>query len=157
MEAVPDRDKRKGKRRLKMTTISTTLLRVAALAALTTAFGMAQNLGSVQGTIPFDFVAAGKTLPAGYYTITSDMRCSCLVVRDARAQVKVVLLGVDADHPANPKASQLAFRVYGERHYLASIWNGSSGAGRQFNKTPAEREAEIAAVPQRTTLVLAQK
>lgn len=139
-----------------MNSISKALLRLAALAALTTAFGLAQEI-SVYGTIPFDFNVGKTTLPAGYYTIHSDEKCGCLEVRDGQSHLRAIMLGYDASKPSNPQESQVSFRVYGNTHYLASVWNGATGAGRSFNKTAAERETEMASVPAKVTVLVAQK
>ena len=141
-----------------MNTFLRTLLSIAAVAAIGTTIGVAQQpRNGLTATIPFDFNVGRTTLPAGEYTISTDLTSGALQVQDAQHRAKVVVVTMTADKPSSPDQSQLAFRVYGGRHYLASMWNGTMGVGRSLMKTPAEREAEIAGVHPTTAVLIARK
>ena len=137
-----------------MSKYSKTLLHVAAFAALSLGCGMAQTDEQLKTTIPFDFMAGKTKLPAGEYTVTSTFGSSVVQIRDAEQRVQATVLASAKNVPANPSKSYLTFRVHGTRHYLASTWDGASGAGRELMKTAAEREAEMADARPTTQITL---
>ena len=137
-----------------MSKYSKTLLHVAAFAALSLGCGMAQTDEQLKATIPFDFMAGKTKLPAGEYTVASTFGSHVLQIRDSKHRVQATVLAIVTADCANPGASYLTFRVHGTRHYLASTWDGGSGAGRELIKTAAEREAEMADARPTTQITL---
>jgi hypothetical protein len=140
-----------------MTTISKTLLQIGAFAALSTGFGLAQTDDKLKMSIPFDFTVGNKVIPAGEYTIATDLGTAIVRIRDSRYQVQATVQSITGSKPAEPNHSKLVFRVHGGQHYLASTWSAVSGSAREFVKTPAEREAELAAGPTTYTVLVARK
>jgi len=140
-----------------MSKYSKTLLHVAAFAALSLGCGMAQTDEQLKATIPFDFMAGKTKLPAGEYTVTSTFGSHVMQIRDSEQRVQATVLAIVTPDRANPSESYLTFRVHGTRHYLASTWDGASGAGRELIKTAAEREAEMAAGPTTQITLFARK
>jgi hypothetical protein len=73
-------------------------------------------------TVPFSFVAAGRTLPAGRYIVSrlSDDGLGQLSIRNYEKSVGVLVL---ANHfySASTDNSKLRFEQVGEMHYLSSI------------------------------------
>ena len=140
-----------------MNTISRTVLRIAAVAAMGTTFALAQANSVLTANIPFDFNAGRSTLPAGQYTISTDLTSRCLHIREVHDREQAIVITMPANAPSSADQSQLTFRVYGGKHYLASVWNGRMGTGRSLLKTSAEREAEMAGIQPTTAVLLARK
>jgi hypothetical protein len=140
-----------------MNKIMQRLLGVAALAALSTGLGLAQEGDKLRVSIPFAFAVGSKLLQAGDYTIISGGGSAAVVIRDARYQARLMTLSIAGDQPARGGNSQLVFRVHGGRYYLASTWNAVAGTGREFPETRAERQVEVAAGPTTYTTLIAAK
>jgi hypothetical protein len=95
---------------------------LAAAVLFFAAVGMVQAQGPITAKIPFDFVASGKTLPAGTY-----------IFRDALPNSETQLAILDGHgHGAMASAtaldssetgSRLVFRKYGESYFLADIFS----------------------------------
>jgi hypothetical protein len=82
----------------------------------------AEVRGEVVVTLPFDFVAGGKSLPAGTYTVstfTNDKYDGLLLFNyDARASVFVRPSEIDAAASDKPEVS---FEQAGDQHFLSTI------------------------------------
>lgn len=82
----------------------------------------AQQEGGVVANIPYEFVAGGKTLPAGTYTITrvSPDTTSALEIRNEQTLRHCVMLlpvstAVAADH------ANVSFQRVGDTYYLRQV------------------------------------
>lgn len=121
--------------------ISRTLLGLAATLALAVAAN-AQVMRTDLISIPFDFVAGGKQMPAGRYSvrrIRPDAEAALLIrSEDGRASA-VVLTNTGA---ANPRASALVFRQHGESYFLAEVSMPGTASVRELPRTAAERRLE---------------
>jgi hypothetical protein len=109
--------------------LRTSLLFAAALIISVPA--SAQVYNRVTFTAPFSFVAAGKILPAGTYSIapTSSAPNVLALTNDRRT---VVLMEVDAAPPPDqPLAkSELVFRKLDDGRYeLTQVWNAADDSG----------------------------
>lgn len=87
--------------------------------------------------IPFDFVAGGKTLPAGSYKIEPVKRDSHTAweIQSTAGRAGAVVMtsaiqGVDSD-----EGPRLVFRKHGETHVLAQFWPSGEGAGREVARS----------------------
>jgi hypothetical protein len=82
----------------------------------------AEVRGEVVVTLPFDFVAGGKSLPAGTYTVstfTNDKYDGLLLFNyDARASVFVRPSEIDTAASDKPEVS---FEQAGDQHFLSTI------------------------------------
>jgi len=82
----------------------------------------AEVCGQLVVTLPFDFVAGGKTLPAGTYTVstfTDDKYDGLLLSNyDARASVFVRPSEIDSAASSKPEVS---FEQAGDQHFLSTI------------------------------------
>jgi hypothetical protein len=118
---------------------------------LTAANAVAQiKKGDLVADIPFPFVAADRTLPAGHYVI-SRLNDS-LGIHDSRNQGLFVTTH-SAQRPAGENTSKMVFHRYGDTYFLEEVWVGSSSIGRALFPSHAEYkvkengvEREIAAV-----------
>lgn len=73
--------------------------------------------------IPFNFVAAGKSLPAGEYRVTSlDKSDNALVITND--QVGTVMLTRRVESPEKTHRPSLIFLQAGGSYSLVQIWNG---------------------------------
>ena len=82
----------------------------------------AEVRGEVVVTLPFDFVANGKTLPAGTYTVSSfsDDKNDGLLLNNYDARASVFVRASEVDGAASDKP-EVSFERAGEQHFLSSI------------------------------------
>lgn len=92
-------------------------------------------------TIPFNFYAAGKTLPAGQYHVGRSTQNSAegLVLRgtDGRAGVFTLTKGIPTEKAQ--QQSKLLFRRYGDQYFLAEVWISGMSTGRGLPSSRKER------------------
>lgn len=92
------------------------------LAALAiTAKGQAAD--QVVVNIPYEFVAGGKTLPAGSYRINrvSDKNERALVISSFENRAAVVVLPVEVAGKTGAEQPSVSFQQVGEQHLLSKI------------------------------------
>jgi hypothetical protein len=89
--------------------------------------------------VPFNFTVNNISLPAGTYTIGSDlMDPNMLVIRDQSNQVKAIGLGMSAVvTPGKP--GSLTFHHYGDQYFLSEIHFGSVSQGIYLPATKLEK------------------
>jgi hypothetical protein len=90
--------------------------------------------------VPFDFVAGGKVLPAGRYTITRVVRDSgrALLIRSADGRSSVTVLTNASE--AGGETPQVSFNRYGARYFLARVWTPGVGAARALPASGLEKQ-----------------
>lgn len=84
----------------------------------------AQVLGQVVVTIPFAFVVAGTTLPAGQYKVNSVSDTSAGIILsnlENRASAMVIPTQVES---ASTDRIQMSFEEVGDQHFLRKIETG---------------------------------
>ena len=121
--------------------ISRALLGLAAALMLTVAAN-ARVLPAVAIRVPFNFVAGGKQLPAGRYTvqrIRSDAE-SALLIRSEDGRSSAVVLTSTGE--PQPRTAALTFRQHGDRYFLAEVSMPGTASVRELPKTGAERRLE---------------
>lgn len=119
---------------------------------------------STSFSIPFDFVIAGKTLPAGEYVVERStlFSASGLSIRNVDKNAGVYVLTADVESNARPSDSKLVFNRYGDRYFLSEFWTAGQTSGRKVTKSGEERAREReaargAAQPERVAVVTSQK
>ena len=91
-----------------------------AASLLTTRTVMAQS-HAVEVNVPFSFTVNNTTLPAGKYTIASELtEPATLVIRDNMRAIKSIDIGL-SDPAGLGKSSQLVFHHYGNLYFLSEI------------------------------------
>jgi len=79
----------------------------------------AQDARAVAVNVPFEFVAGGKTLPAGKYTVSRNSEAqTALVIRssnDGALILPIVFDGVAVDH------AELSFEHLGDKYFLSEV------------------------------------
>jgi hypothetical protein len=110
------------------------LLVLAGVAGLTIP-AKAQALVEVQ--IPFQFVVAGQTFPAGEYKITrlSDVQSRILLLSGIENGAAVAVLAIDAQSTPHNK-TKLAFASVGDQHFLSRIETASHTYTLSMSSSP---------------------
>ena len=82
----------------------------------------AQVVDQVVVTIPFEFVVAGKTLPAGTYRVNrvSDDRWDGLIFRSVENRASAIVHPIEVKSAPADKA-QVSFETAGGEHFLSKI------------------------------------
>lgn len=133
-------------------------MRVATIAALMAGAALAQTTSTLKADVPFKFSVGNVNLPAGHYTLTTAMGSAWVMVRDAQSHVRASVLAITRPNaPGVPRYSNIVFRTRGSSHYLASAWNDFSATGWELRKSAAEREMEIAGLPETRTILIARR
>lgn len=100
------------------------------------AVGQAQ---SVTVNIPFSFSASDQKLPAGKYRI-SLVSPRYLSFLNTKTTKDAYLMVLPASTQNGKDQGRLLFRRYGSSNYLYQVWMPGQGEGREFMRSPDERE-----------------
>lgn len=111
------------------------------LAANTSQTFAARAAGRLVFEVPFEFVAGGKTLPAGRYTVSrlaGDSARTLLIRRDDnRASVTVL---TNAAGGAGGEVPRVSFKRYGERYFLSLVSAPGGEAARSLPASGVEKQ-----------------
>lgn len=126
-----------------------TLMAVAVFVMTLTVVSVhAQNAGNLAVTIPFEFTAAGKTLPAGDYFVRRSLDGARVVMRiESKGGSLSIYLPTHVARSAEIQPdSKLVFNKYGGQLFLSQVWAAGRSTGEELNKTSRERtlQREIA-------------
>ena len=114
---------------------------------------IAQTKGDVVAVIPFPFVVAGHTLPAGRY-IVSPVNENTLRIRDSRSPGMFVLTNA-AQRSESANSSKLVFHRYENTYFLSQMWITGNDRGREVPRSRAEREMAAKTMQKGNTVVVA--
>jgi len=106
--------------------------------------GIAGLDGRVRADIPFDFMVGSKEFKAGEYTVArpqGNNSTSTLVIRSRFSDDLANFNVINVTDKSNTGA-RLVFHRYGNKYFLAQIFDGGSNLGAQLFKSNAEREVE---------------
>jgi hypothetical protein len=130
----------------------TMLLLVVALALVSAvASAHAQSNTTAVADIPFEFVAGGKSLAAGHYTLSAATAGGQVVsIRGAEQMVMTLTNGITNRAPQDK--GRLVFRRYGNKYFLAEIWKPGESSGRELMKSKEEKatQRELASIRAKT-------
>jgi hypothetical protein len=137
-------------------------LAIAGLLALVVSLPVSAQVSAsttLKADIPFEFIAADKTLPAGEYTLQlgSPNRSAVAILsenRDSHAQLFALTSSVDKGK--TPDHTSLIFHKYGDRYFLAQIWTNGVRTGLQLPASKLERELTKTASNFQSVAVVAQ-
>jgi hypothetical protein len=124
----------------------TTKLMIAAAALVAASAASAQTM---QATIPFDFRAAGKVMPAGTYHVDIDRLGGTVIIRDWH---KTGVVTMAMAHKAGAEsAPKLVFACGRGSCSLLRIWPGYSQPSLEFGipKLNPSDETSLAVIPLR--------
>jgi hypothetical protein len=129
----------------------TMLTLIVALAlASAVASAKAQSANTVIADIPFEFSVGSKTMPAGEYSVKAITRSgNGLLILSADRKISALRLSNETNVNKNKPHARLVFHRYGDRYFLAEVWNGTDNTGLQLVKSQEERaiERELASNP----------
>jgi hypothetical protein len=97
---------------------------------------MAQD-HAVQATIPFEFTAGTKALPAGTYTIATGTANTIVITNHYQPAVVTTVLH-DSRESHQP---ELVFDKYGDRYFLSEIRCQSAGMSLELPPSKLEKTA----------------
>jgi len=103
--------------------------------------------------VPFNFAAGDKILPAGEYTVRVDQDRSCVVLRQGRHNL-VMLLTVHNYSSVPPQRGKLVFKRYGASFFFSEVWNQYNPTGQEL--IPSAREKEMFSKTQPEQILLVQ-
>ena len=96
---------------------------------------------NVRSNIPFSFNAAGKSMPAGQYSIKTLGTDGKTLALQGSEPGAVMLLNANSTSKLDAADStKLVFHVYGSEYFLSEIWVAGDNLGHQIPETRRERE-----------------
>jgi hypothetical protein len=125
------------------TAMKTAITSILFAAAMTVSVASAQN---IKVTIPFDFNADGRSMPAGHYLVRHIPGFTSAVydlTQEASGHRTMLMtrVGIAAKHTAQPP--RLVFDCVGSNCALSEIWPGENLDGHALWKKPTPRDAEV--------------
>lgn len=122
-----------------------TMLVVMATIALATAVSAnAQPAANrIVANVPFEFSVGYKALPAGEYSVrTIASAGNGLLIQSTDGKTSALRLSEATKRIKDKPQARLVFHRYGNRYFLAEVWNGLEHNGRQLMKSQEERGIE---------------
>jgi hypothetical protein len=135
----------KGEKMKKEILKGTTMVTIVIVLALATAVASAnaQTANKVAANIPFEFSVGYKTMPAGEYLVRSlSSGAEALMIQSADAKVCALRHTEETAQLKSHTNARLVFHRYGDQYFLAEVWNGVDGTGRQLMKSQEESALE---------------
>jgi hypothetical protein len=118
--------------------------------------GLPAQSADLRATIPFNFHAGERLMPAGEYLIHE--QGPVVIVRPEGAGPASALLTFGIGQAINaPRSARLDFNCYRGEYFLAAIWDSYSRDGRQVPPTPRQTElAKLGDAPAKAMVALAR-
>jgi hypothetical protein len=93
----------------------------------------AQIVGDLEVNIPFQFHAGNAKLPAGDYRIhvMEDSNLTIMEISSADGSTSTLFQVHDTDANSTPTKNELIFNKYGNRYFLAKLFQEGSSSGSQ--------------------------
>jgi len=104
-------------------------------------------------TVPFEFAAGDKVLPAGDYTVQVNPERGSVVLR-GEGHRSQILLTIRKKSRTVPVLGKLVFQRYGTRFFLAEVWSQNNATGATL--APSSREKELARKKQPEQILVVQ-
>ncbi|SRR6266851_1993417 len=102
----------------------------------------AQIIGSIEANIPFPFHAGNAKLPPGKYVIhmldNSDLKV--MEISSADGSLSALFEVQDAEANSTPGKSELIFNKYGDRYFLAKLFDEGNANGSEVSKSTYEKK-----------------
>jgi len=98
------------------------------------------NPAVLKADIPFPFVVADRTLPAGHYEVSTLGEQTIRIVNSHGQGAFVLTSKMSGRGPES--SGKLVFYRYQGSYFLAQVRGAGSAAGRAVYKSPAEKELE---------------
>ena len=121
-----------------------TLVAINFLLAIAIVPAKGQTLAyQLKANIPFDFIVADQTLPAGEYSITRTRQYSgddLLTISSADGHTLAVLFTSSVQSLTPKRHGVMIFHRYGNEHFLSEVWPAGAITGRSLFKSRSERD-----------------
>jgi hypothetical protein len=106
----------------------------------------AQIVGSLEANIPFPFHAGNTKLPAGKYIIRmlDDSDLTVMEITSADGSVSALFEVQQAEANSTPAKSELIFNKYGNRYFLAKLFDEGNPSGSEVAKSRYEKRVSQA-------------
>ena len=102
----------------------------------------AQIIGEIEANIPFQFHAGNAKLPPGKYIIhmldNSDL--TIMEISSADGSTSALFSVQDAEANSAPAKSELIFNKYGNRYFLAKVFDEGNPSGSEVPKSTYEKK-----------------
>jgi hypothetical protein len=140
----------KGTRRYQLLSLFIAL--VFALAIYHPTKAHAQIIGDLEVNIPFQFHAGNAKLPAGKYVIRmlDDSNLTIMEISSADGSTSALFEVQETEANSTPAKSELIFNKYGNRYFLAKLFDEGNPSGSQvlmsrYEKRVSQETAEAQA------------
>ena len=119
------------------------LLFVALVLAVTIfpAKAHAQIIGNLEVNVPFQFHVGNTTLPAGKYMIhmLDNSQLQVMQISSADGSTSILFEVEAAEVSSTPAKTELIFNKYGDRYFLAKLFEEGSADGNQVPESRYEK------------------
>jgi hypothetical protein len=107
----------------------------------------AQVIGNLEVTIPFQFHAGDAKLPPGKYIIhtVDNTDLTVMEINSADGSTSALFYVRDAEANSTPAKSELIFNKYGNRYFLAKLFDEGNPNGSTVNESRYEKKVGQAA------------
>jgi hypothetical protein len=107
----------------------------------------AQITGALEVNIPFAFHAGNAKLPPGKYIIHpfDDSNLTVMEISSADGSTSALFQVQESDANSAPAKSELIFNKYGNRYFLAKLFDEGNPSGSQVAESPYEKKISQAA------------
>jgi hypothetical protein len=95
-----------------------------------------------RANVPFAFKVGAKQMPAGTYTVQTQIGSDIVMVHNVQTGTSALALG-RRESPAK-KTDKLIFRRYGSQYYLAAILGGQGSQPMVFSTSRQEKKLQEA-------------
>ena len=101
----------------------------------------AQIVGDLEVNIPFQFHAGNTKLPPGKYVIhvLDDSDLTVMEISSADRSTSALFEVQQSEANSTPAKSELIFNKYGNRYFLAKLFDEGNPSGSQVLKSPYEK------------------
>jgi hypothetical protein len=102
----------------------------------------AQIIGNIEVNIPFQFHAGNAKLPAGNYIIhmLDNTDLTVMEISSADGSISALFEVQDAEANSTPAKTELIFNKYGNRYFLAKLFDEGNPSGSEVPKSTYEKK-----------------
>jgi len=97
---------------------------------------------TARANVPFAFKVGKTQMPAGTYTVLSEIGTDVVMIRNVQTGTSALALG-RKESPAK-KTDKLIFHHYGSQYFLTAILGAKGSQGMVFPATAQEKELQVA-------------
>ena len=134
-------------------------LSVATLVGVLAAPLAAQQTLGVTGSVPFEFMVGGRSMPAGDYTVARVGGADAIKVSNSNTSVWSLATNTSLSPKERIGQALLIFHRYGDQYFLSRIVDGSRDVGMELPPSSTEKELSKTASLEKfeTVAVLARR